>query len=193
MIEYACKDVVFHFNKKHLEDETIPMWVVKTHGETFYVNHVTAQIPWSTKETPNSSHTKGSIKFKRCLLTIDDNNDATLSELTSEDECRLSGAFEKCRVITLHKPLLEKALRQLNITHSKIVTIGGYCSRAFYVCDIVGKKHLTMMGMMINDLRVLQPNEDYSRWYDEATAKDSEYHFAEDEDEYALGEEDDED
>lgn len=193
MIEYACKDVVFHFNKKHLEDESIPMWVVKTHGETFYVNHVTALVPWSTKETPNNSHTKGSIKFRRCLLTIDDNNDATLSELTEEDECRLSSAFEKCRVITRHKPLLEKALRQLNITHSSIVQIGGYCSTAFYVCDVVGKKHLTMLGMMINDLRVLQPNEDYSRWYDEAISKNSEYHFAEDEDEYALGEEDDED
>ena len=63
-IEYACKDLVFHFNKKHLEDETIPMWVVKTHGETFYVDHVSADIAWSTKETPNNSHTKGSIKFK---------------------------------------------------------------------------------------------------------------------------------
>ena len=66
-IEYACKDVVFHFNKKHLEDETVPMWVLKTHGETFYVNHVTADMPWSTKETPdrkstrlNSSHSQQS-------------------------------------------------------------------------------------------------------------------------------------
>jgi transcription elongation factor Elf1 len=193
MIEYACKDLVFHFNKKHLEDESIPMWVIKTHGETFYVNHVSASLPWSTKETPNNSHTKGSIKFKRCLLRIDNDNNAEVSELTEEDECRLSGEFERCRVITRHRPLLTKALRQLNITHSKIVQIGGYCSTAFYVCDIVGKKHLTMLGMMINDLRVLQPNEDYSRWYDDAIAKDQEYHYAEDEENESLGEEDYED
>lgn len=190
MIERACKDLVFHFNKKHLEDETIPMWVIKTHGETFYVNHVSASLPWSTKETENNPHTKGSIKFKRCLLRIDSDNNAEVGELSSEDECRLSGAFEQCRVITRHKPLLEKALRQLNITHSNIVQIGGYCSTAFYVTDIVGKQHLTMMGMMINDLRVLQPNEDYYRWYDDALVKNQEYHWAEDEENESLGEED---
>ena len=80
-IEYACKDVVFHFNKKHLEDETIPMWVLKTHGETFYVQHVNCSIPWSTKETPDNNHTKGSIKVKDALLQIDDDNCATLSKL----------------------------------------------------------------------------------------------------------------
>lgn len=190
MIEYACKDLVFHFNKKHLEDETIPMWVIKTHGETFYVNHVSASLPWSTKETPNNSHTKGSIKFKRCLLRIDNDNNAEVSELTAEDECRLNGAFEQCRVITRHRPLLGKALQQLTVTHSKIIQIGGYCSTAFYVTDIVGKKHLTMLGMMINDLRVLQPNEDYYLWYDQALAKNQEYHFAEDEENESLGEED---
>ena len=81
MIKKVCKNLVFHFNKKHLEDETIPMWVIKAHGETHYVNHVSASIPWSTKETPDSDHTKGSIKFRRCLLAIDDENCATLSEV----------------------------------------------------------------------------------------------------------------
>ena len=80
MIEKVCKNLVFHFNKKHLEDETIPMWVIKTSGETHYVNHVTAKIPWSTKETPDSDHTKGSIKFKRCLLRIDADNCAEIIE-----------------------------------------------------------------------------------------------------------------
>ena len=70
-IEFGCKEVVFHFNKKHLEDQTIPMWVLKTHGESYYVNHVDCEIPWSTKETPDNSHTKGSIKVKDCLLKID--------------------------------------------------------------------------------------------------------------------------
>ncbi len=81
-IEYACKDVVFHFNKKHLEDPSIPMWVLKTHGETFYVDHVECQIPWSTKETPDNPHTKGSIKVKDALLQIDADNCATLTKLS---------------------------------------------------------------------------------------------------------------
>ena len=70
--ELACKDVVFHFNKKHLEDPSIPMWVLKTKGESYYVNHVDCNMPWSTKETPDNSHTKGSLKVKDCLLVIDD-------------------------------------------------------------------------------------------------------------------------
>ncbi len=81
-IEYACKDVVFHFNKKHLEDPSIPMWVLKTHGETFYVDHVECQSPWSTKETPDNPHTKGSIKVKDALLQIDADNCATLTKLS---------------------------------------------------------------------------------------------------------------
>lgn len=82
-IEYACKDVVFHFNKKHLEDPNIPMWVLKTRGETFYVDHVECQIPWSTKETPDNPHTKGSIKVKDALLKIDEDNCAILTKLNT--------------------------------------------------------------------------------------------------------------
>ena len=88
-IEYACKDLVFHFNKGHLEDETIPMWVIKTHGESFYVNHVTSELPWSTKETPDNTRTKGSIKFKECLLEIDPENNATIKSLSIFDKVRL--------------------------------------------------------------------------------------------------------
>ena len=80
-IEYACDDVVFHFNKKHLEDSTVPMWVLKTRGETYYVSHVDCSVPWSTKETPDNSHTKGSIKVKNVLLVIDPDNCATIKEL----------------------------------------------------------------------------------------------------------------
>jgi len=79
MLTLTCKNVVFHFNKKHLEDDTVPMWVIKTHGETYYVNHVSGNIPWSTKETPDSTHTKGSIKFRNCKLIIDDENCATIA------------------------------------------------------------------------------------------------------------------
>ena len=60
--------MVFHFNKKHLEDPAIPMWVIKAKGESYYVEHVDCMVNWSTKETPDNSHTKGSIKIKDCLL-----------------------------------------------------------------------------------------------------------------------------
>lgn len=63
-----CKvnDIIFHFNKKHLEDPNIPMWVIKYKGETYYVHHVNVDkgVGFSTKETPDNTHTKGSIKIK---------------------------------------------------------------------------------------------------------------------------------
>jgi len=60
------REIVFHFNKKHLEDKNIPMWVIKHKGVTHYVNHIDVEsgVGFSTKETPNSTHTKGSLKFK---------------------------------------------------------------------------------------------------------------------------------
>ena len=67
-----CKEVVFHFNKGHLADPNIPMWVLKLKGQTFYVVHVDSEIGFSTKETPDNAHTKGSIKFKKCSVEIKD-------------------------------------------------------------------------------------------------------------------------
>ncbi len=55
------------------------MWVLKIKGQTYYVQHVTANVPFSTKETPNNSHTKGSIKFKNVNVVIDEDNNATIS------------------------------------------------------------------------------------------------------------------
>lgn len=68
--------IVFHFNKKHLQDSNIPMWVIKHKGETYYVNHVDVSegVGFSTKETPDNPHTKGSIKFKGRLSINDDDN-----------------------------------------------------------------------------------------------------------------------
>jgi hypothetical protein len=59
-------EIIFHFNKKHLEDSKVPMWVIKHKGVTHYVNHVNVGegVGFSTKETPDNPHTKGSIKFK---------------------------------------------------------------------------------------------------------------------------------
>ena len=70
------EEIVFHFNKKHLQDPTIPMWVVKCRGDTYYVNHVEVSpgVGFSTKETPDNPHTKGSIKFKANLIIEENNN-----------------------------------------------------------------------------------------------------------------------
>lgn len=71
------KDVIiFHFNKAHLIDSTIPMWVIKHKGNTHYVNHVDVSegVGFSTKETPDNEHTKGSIKFKGQLTLKEEDN-----------------------------------------------------------------------------------------------------------------------
>ncbi len=73
------EEIVFHFNKKHIQNSTIPMWVVKCRGDTHYVDHVDVLpgIGFSTKETPDNPHTKGSIKFKGQLSISEENNKIT--------------------------------------------------------------------------------------------------------------------
>lgn len=49
----------------HLVDTNVPMWVIKHKGETYYVHHVDFEgVKFSTKETPDNPHTKGSLKFR---------------------------------------------------------------------------------------------------------------------------------
>lgn len=169
-VELACKDLVFHFNKKHLEDPTIPMWVIKTQGETYYVNHVNCSVPWSTKETPENSHTKGSIKIKRCLVNIDDENTATITQLTAADMLRIKRK-NSIRVITK----LSKALRDAvnNIKHGPIKTFSGSCTSSFYVTELYNKDDYTWFLLnwsgRPDDVRILMPNEPYYKWYDEST------------------------
>ena len=64
--EFEASPVVFHYNKKHNEDQSIPTWILKVKGQTFYVDHVTVNpgVGLSTKETPDNPHTKGALKFK---------------------------------------------------------------------------------------------------------------------------------
>ena len=77
-------DIIFHFNKKHLENPKIPMWVIKSKGETYYVNHVNVDkgVGFQTKENLNSPHTKGSIKFKGVLRLITD-GDMVIANITN--------------------------------------------------------------------------------------------------------------
>lgn len=65
ILECVTKErIVFHFNKASLQDKTIPMWTIKHKGNTYYVDHVESEIGFSTKETPDNSHTQGSILFR---------------------------------------------------------------------------------------------------------------------------------
>lgn len=50
------------------------MWVVKCKGETYYVDHLDSKVGFSTKETPGSEHTKGSLQFKGSLSLYKENN-----------------------------------------------------------------------------------------------------------------------
>lgn len=56
--------IVFHFNKAHNQDQTIPPWVIKHKGTSHYVNHMESSRGFSTKETPDNEHTKAAIQFK---------------------------------------------------------------------------------------------------------------------------------
>jgi hypothetical protein len=159
---------VFHFNKKHLEDETIPMWVIKTHGESFYVNHVTSQLNWSTKETPDNERTKGSIKFKECLLTIDPENNATISTLSIFDKIRLRNQKLGITRIRFSSFGFEKHLIEKGIKHSPFKRIHGACSTAFTICDLLDKKQVPFLQIQFpNEFRVLMPNEEHYKAYDD--------------------------
>ena len=59
----------------HLQDPTVPMWTIKHKGETYYVHHMEVMpgIGFSTKETPENPHTKGSLRIKGKLKIEDDN------------------------------------------------------------------------------------------------------------------------
>ena len=146
------------------------MWVLKTHGESFYVNHVHCKLPWDTKETPDNPATKGSIKIKESLLTIDDENNATISELTLHDKVRLNNARKGItRIITGHGHSLREALTRSNIKHGPIKSIGGACTTTFYITDIYSAQDVTLLGLVLseNQFRILTPNENYYRMYDD--------------------------
>ena len=159
---------MFHFNKKHLEDSTIPMWVVKSHGVTFYVNHVSAEIPWTTKETPDNNHTKGSLKFKKCKLTIDDDNCATLSKLGLLDHNLPTPKRVFIRIISRYNSDFHKALIADEFKHSDIKNVSGGCGTSFVVCDLLDDREVTFATIKYGtDFRIMQPNERYYQAYDE--------------------------
>jgi hypothetical protein len=146
------------------------MWVVKCRGNTYYVHHVTCTVAWNTKETPDNPHTKGSIKIKNCLITIDDDNCAQIDPLTVHDQIRLRNQqLGITRIIIQERWInhLKQAIDSHNIKHSPFKSIGGACTRTFYICDILKKTDLTMLFLKLShtDIRELMPNEAYYKWY----------------------------
>lgn len=170
MLELACKEAVFHFNKKHLEDPTIPMWVVKAKGKTYYVDHVRSTVPFSTKETPDNSHTKGAIKFKDVLVEIDDSNVALFKPLTSQDLSRIRAKENGyVRILISYKKKVMDFLQEHDIKFTPFKTTHGSCGTSYYICDIMNKNDIVMMqlGLGNSAFRVLQENETYYKAYDD--------------------------
>ena len=160
-VELACKEVVFHFNKGHLADPTIPMWVIKAKGKSFYVDHVECDRPWTTKETPDNSHTKGSLKVKRCYLMIDGENTAHIKELTPEISERLANPNIIIRVISTAGVKFRAACDTLGKT---VKLTGGGCGTMFFLTEFNDAQEFVMFKMTLADgadLRELTPNEHY--------------------------------
>jgi hypothetical protein len=175
MLELACKEAVFHFNKKSLEDTTIPAWTVKAKGKTFYVNHVTSNMPWSTKETPDNDATKGSIKFKDALLCIDRDNCASFRPITGADLSRLR-AKERgyTRILITWKDKVLDFIKQNGIKFTPFKTIRGSCSSTFHMCDIMDPNDIVLMKLSLgaNYFRILNENERMYMAYDDPSLLD---------------------
>jgi hypothetical protein len=167
-----CREIVFSFNKKHLEDPSIPMWKLSTKGESYYVNHVDCTVPWSTKETPDSSHTKGAIKLKNCFLTIGDDNCAAIRAATPEDHA-VYAKDQTVRVITEYGNKLRAAIASM--AHGAVKMAGGGCGTTWYITDIPSQKHFLMLQLQVPDIRILKPNEDYYKYYDRSLQTENDW------------------
>jgi len=144
------------------------MWVLKFHGETYYVNHVECNVPWSTKETPDNPSTKGSIKVKEVLVTIDEDNNATLTNLTLFDKVRLRNQkLGITRIMFKPHSEIHKALIANEFKHSPFKYISAPCTTTYIVCDMLKKEEVTFASLKYDSFRILKPNEGYYQKYDE--------------------------
>ena len=153
------------------------MWCIKSHGVTFYVNHVTAELPWTTKETPDNQSTKGSIKFKNCKLSIDRDNNATLSKLGLLDK-RLPHPFIANRIICSNGGTFHQALAAGEYRHTEIKHVLGGCGSSFVICDLTDKNETLLAALKYaGQFRILSVNERY--YFDYETGADI-YEYDED-------------
>ena len=159
MIEIAAKEVVFHFNKKHLEDASIAPWVLKCNGKSWYVNHVTCELPWSTKETPHNSHTKGAIKVKRAWVQIDEHNNATLFKLTREHEQLAKMKQQQAIIVGWTNTKFNSMID--HVPHSEIQLLeSGVCGRDWWACELYSEEDWTAINLQLYPhVRRFMPNE----------------------------------
>jgi hypothetical protein len=147
------------------------MWVVKTQGKTFYVHHVECNVPWTTKETPLNSHTKGSIKIRNCVLTIDQQNSAVINRPTIGDRWRLGKTQVKpIRLLIGNQygdTFAQLALR-LGVEHGPLKEVVGSCGSKYHVTEIWQEQDITtlILALPANSLRLLAENERYYTDYD---------------------------
>lgn len=171
MTEILCDNVVFHFNKAHLSDPAIPMWSIKAKGKTFYVNHVDCNLPWSTKETPDNNHTKGSIKIRDCVLTIDSENCASIDRPTPEQRRRLSGKRNPVRIMYsgIYKNTLDTITQRHDIKLARTVEMTGDCGTYFLIAEMTNPEDLVILTLAMppQSIRVLTENEHYYRLLDQ--------------------------
>jgi len=162
------------------------MWVLKFHGETYYVNHVDAKLPWSTKETPDNSHTKGSLKFKEVLVTINEVNEATLTELTLFDKIRLRNQkLGITRIMFRPHTDIHKSLQKNEFKHSPFKNISGACATGFVICDILKKEEMTFIALKYaGSFRILMPNEHYYQEYDNVHGKNIQVDYSDEDTPY---------
>jgi hypothetical protein len=134
-------------------------------GKTYYVDHVEANIPWTTKETPNNIRTKGAIKFKNALLRLD-NGSASIDVLTDEDRERLA-ALLPTRIHFRYKNEFLWLLQHNDITHGPCMQFAGGCGRNSYVIEI-DRDNLTMLAITYpNQFEILSEDNPYYQWYGE--------------------------
>lgn len=174
-IEFAAKDVVFHFNKKNLQDPTIPMWIIKSRGQTYYIEHLEANLPFSTKETPDNDHTKGSIKFKNVHVTIDNDKTAHLRQATPED-MQVQKERDKAPIRVLVDDIIEaqEALRKHKISHDPVKIIHSACGEEFYVFELDKERDFSLLSMSLDsNIRLLSENEDLYLDYGRQRAREN--------------------
>jgi len=153
------------------------------------VQHVDCKLPWSTKETPDNASTKGSLKIKECLLTINEANEATISHLSIIDKIRLRNQKLGITRIIWTNSSFDDILKADNIKHSPFRKVYGACSTAFTVCDILEPEMITILVLKYSGMfRILKPNEpQYIAYDDKKLWADLEkthagYEFGDDED-----------
>jgi hypothetical protein len=150
------------------------MWIVMAKGNSYYVEHVEANIPWTTKETPDNVRTKGAIKFKDCLVTIDEDNCAKIRVLTPADEARIRN--QERGIVRIISNVFTKLTEALDgIEHGPIKRFStGACGSSYWVTDLLDPQESSMFmlqHMSKNQwFRILQPNERFYYDYDDVDA-----------------------